>query len=127
MTKMVEVTQEDANNYCRVLTALGMEEEGDPVATIERLRARLDGALFVLRMVDMNNRIDAGEKGKAWSGRFVADEVRKALALGSSAEQQHGVDCDKAPHRGGNLHAESDDTPFDVDGVSYCGRCHKAL
>lgn len=37
---MVEVTQEDANNYCRVLTALGMEEEGDPVAAIERLRER---------------------------------------------------------------------------------------
>jgi len=36
---MVEVTQRDANNYCRVLTALGMEEEGDPVAEIERLRA----------------------------------------------------------------------------------------
>ena len=36
---MVEVTQRDANNFCRVLTALGMEEEGDPVAEIERLRA----------------------------------------------------------------------------------------
>ena len=39
MTKMIEVTQEDGNNYCRVLTALGMEEEGDPVAAVERLRA----------------------------------------------------------------------------------------
>lgn len=39
MSRMIEVTQEDANNYCRVLTALGMEEEGDPVAEIERLRA----------------------------------------------------------------------------------------
>jgi len=29
---MVEVTQEDANNYCSVLKALGMEEEGNPVA-----------------------------------------------------------------------------------------------
>ena len=41
MTKMVEVTQEDANNYCRVLAALGMEEEGDPVAEIERLKTEL--------------------------------------------------------------------------------------
>lgn len=40
---------------------------------------------------------------------------------------QHGVDCNKAPHNGGNLHDESDDTPFDVDGVRYCGRCHMAL
>lgn len=39
MTTMIEVTQEDANNYCRVLTALGLEEEGDPVAAIERLKA----------------------------------------------------------------------------------------
>lgn len=91
MTKMVEVTQADANNYCRVLTALGMEEEGDPVAELERLRARLADALFVLGMVDKNNRIDAGEKGKAWSGRFVADEVRKVLALGSRAEQRRAV------------------------------------
>jgi hypothetical protein len=39
MTAMVEVTKEDANNYCRVLAALGLEEEGDPVAAIERLKA----------------------------------------------------------------------------------------
>ena len=38
MTAMVEVTQEDANNYCSVLKALGMEEEGNPVAAIEMLR-----------------------------------------------------------------------------------------
>jgi hypothetical protein len=43
-TRMVEVTQEDANNYCRVLTALGMEEEGDPVAEIERLKAAAGAA-----------------------------------------------------------------------------------
>lgn len=37
MTAMVEVTREDANNYSLVLKALGMEEEGDPVAAIEML------------------------------------------------------------------------------------------
>lgn len=42
MSKMVEVTQEDANNYCRILTALGMEEEGDPVAAVEKLIAAAD-------------------------------------------------------------------------------------
>ncbi len=41
MSAMVEVTKEDANNYCRVLTALGLEEGGDPVAEIERLRDRV--------------------------------------------------------------------------------------
>ena len=37
---MIEVTKEDANKYCLVLRALGMEEEGDPVAEIERLKAQ---------------------------------------------------------------------------------------
>lgn len=36
---MCLVAREDANNYCRILTLLGMEEEGDPVAEIETLLA----------------------------------------------------------------------------------------
>ena len=51
-------------------------------ADVERLQAALVEAIFVLGMVDRNNRIDAGEKGKAWSGRFVVDEVRRLLTLG---------------------------------------------
>ncbi len=34
---MVMVTRDEASNYCRILTLLGMEEEGDPVAEIVRL------------------------------------------------------------------------------------------
>ena len=45
---------------------------------------RLADALEVLRMVDKNNRIDEGEKGKAWSGRFVVDEVRRVLSGAST-------------------------------------------
>lgn len=37
---MIEVTQEDGNNYCSILRALGMEEEGDPVAEVKRLVAQ---------------------------------------------------------------------------------------
>ena len=48
-------------------------------ARLTRLSSRLDDALFVLGMVDKNNRIDAGEKGKAWSGLFVVEEVRRVL------------------------------------------------
>lgn len=41
---------------------------------------------------------------------------------------RHGVDCRKAPHvRSGYLHDEADDSPYDVDGVLYCGRCHTAI
>ena len=34
---MVLVTQEDGNNYCRIVSLLGMEEEGDVVAAVEAL------------------------------------------------------------------------------------------
>ena len=42
MTAMIEVTQEDGENYCRILSVLGMEEEGDPVAEVERMDKELD-------------------------------------------------------------------------------------
>lgn len=35
--------------------------------------------------------------------------------------------CPKAPHdnpNGGYLHGADDDSPYSVDGVRYCGRCH---
>lgn len=45
------------------------------------------------------------------------------------AEQvRHGLTCEKAPHVGdGHLHAEEDDSQYDVDGQTYCGRCHICL
>ena len=41
----------------------------------------------------------------------------------------HGHSCKKEPHtfKRGYLHAEDDDTPYDVDGIKYCGRCHTFL
>lgn len=47
----------------------------------------------------------------------------------SSRAIQHGVNCPKVEHdrRGGYLHSDDDDRPYDVDGVSYCGRCHRVL
>lgn len=42
----------------------------------------------------------------------------------------HGKTCEKRPHdaaHGGYLHSEDDDSPYDVDGVRYCGRCHRCL
>ena len=38
MQKMIEVPAYEASNYGQILTLLGMEEEGDPVAEVERLR-----------------------------------------------------------------------------------------
>lgn len=38
---------------------------------------------------------------------------------------EHGINCVKAPHTdGGYLHADTDDGPYEVDNVKYCGRCH---
>jgi hypothetical protein len=42
---MIEVTQQDGNDFCRILTALGMEEEGDVVAEVERLVVLRDTTL----------------------------------------------------------------------------------
>ena len=37
MAPEVPVVQEDANNYCRILSILEMEEEGDSVAEVQHL------------------------------------------------------------------------------------------
>jgi hypothetical protein len=49
---------------------------------------------------------------------------------GDPTPKVHGESCEKAPHEnreGGYLHGPEDDSPFDVDGVMYCGRCHQYL
>ena len=54
--------------------------------------------------------------------------ARAYAVLGVQPPITHGVNCPKAPHVGdGYLHGEDDDTPYDVDGVPYCGRCHHGL
>jgi hypothetical protein len=46
----------------------------------------------------------------------------------TSNEVQHGITCQKVPHANeGYMHADGDDTPYEVDGVRYCGRCHFAM
>jgi hypothetical protein len=41
---------------------------------------------------------------------------------------KHGIECKKVKHLGeGYLHKASDDSPYDVDGIMYCGRCHSVL
>lgn len=43
---MVSVCKEDANRYCEILAMLGMEEEGDPVAEVQRLQDRAAHAIW---------------------------------------------------------------------------------
>ncbi len=41
---------------------------------------------------------------------------------------RHGANCPKVAHVcDGYLHDADDDSPYDVDGVMYCGRCHVCL
>jgi len=42
--KLVEVPAYEASNYGQILTILGMEEEGDPVAEISTMRLELEAA-----------------------------------------------------------------------------------
>lgn len=60
--------------------------------------------------------------------RFVCHMTGEQLAeFAARIAVRHGINCRKVPHcfRGdGYLHMESDDGPYDVDGVTYCGRCH---
>jgi hypothetical protein len=40
---------------------------------------------------------------------------------------RHGIDCGKVVHLANRPydHGGDDDKPFDIDGVEYCGRCHR--
>lgn len=45
MPEMIEVTKEDANKYSLILAILGMDEEGDPVTEVKRLKMFYDRAM----------------------------------------------------------------------------------
>ena len=56
------------------------------------------------------------------------DDVMPATPIPTSA-LRHGVNCRKVVHARdtGYLHGADDDAPYDVDGVAYCGRCHRVI
>jgi hypothetical protein len=54
--KLVEVKAEDANNHCRILALLEMEEEGDPVTMVEKLVRIADGLFDALQPIGSNYR-----------------------------------------------------------------------
>ena len=51
----------------------------DVQALMDEAADAIEDLRQVLRMVDDNNRVDAGEDRKAWRGDFVDAEVRRAL------------------------------------------------
>lgn len=65
-----------------------------------------------------------------WNNDRCTFDPKGVLCECAPNKRAHGVICLKKSHDrldGGYLHAETDDTPYDVDGVQYCGRCHQAL
>jgi len=51
-------------------------------------------------------------------------------APAAPVDVEHGRTCPKVAHsdpEGGYLHDDNDDSPYGVDGVDYCGRCHRVL
>jgi len=75
--------------------------------------------------------------GSHTGGKELGEATSSWLAAGGVIHGQtlltlrviHGLTCAKAVHLlgAGYLHDASDDTPYDVDGVRYCGRCHMAF
>lgn len=65
----------------------------------------------------------AGKQTRDYPGLdAIADRI---VALFDAGVPAAVLTCHKVPHFGnGWLHDESDDSPYDVDGVLYCGRCH---
>jgi hypothetical protein len=64
----------------------------------------------------------------AWASRLTALLPDGSIPASHKEALVHGINCEKKPHiRTGYLHGEDDDTPYDVDGLKYCGRCHTSL
>lgn len=94
---MVSVCKEDANNYCRILTVLGMEEEGDPVAAVETLIRDRDNANEALAKLGSES-VDAvacrGENCGATDGVSHSSEcVAEAARIQSWSDPQPAIDA----------------------------------
>lgn len=99
---------------------------------VARLRAALVFERDALRMVRDRQDGRASRKdlteGIALINQALGNEPKSADIWARAAEQCRTRTCVKVPHTGtGYLHDEDDDSPYDVDGVRYCGRCHRAL
>jgi len=64
--ELVECSREDANNYSKILSAIGMEEEGDPVGEVASMKSQLDACCQYLKEGETpaeclaRNRMDIG-------------------------------------------------------------------
>ena len=97
----------------------------DPKALIETVREALG--------------IGLAKTYPTYRGAIAAlSRLESALTTAQSQDAQgderiHGKTCRKVVHGstgypvGGYLHGDYDDSPYDVDGLKYCGRCHQCI
>ncbi len=99
------------------------------VATAKTARElELESALRGL-YEDTADYIQVNDLGNVHHNQSMKD-ARAALNMPLTYGTRHGIDCEKVIHRkagGGYFHADDDDTPYNVDGAKYCGRCHHCL
>lgn len=86
MAAVSETCAEEANNYCRILSLLGMEEEGDPTTGVAALQARiaeLEPLQEVAAQLEDEKRVLIAER----------DRLREALEAWRSAENYPEPSC----------------------------------
>lgn len=114
----------------RNLQGMSLEEVGDACGLsksylweIENGRTTNIGLMSAIRLsISLNIPVSA-----MCAAALEPDDVAKDRAMREPVIV-HGVNCEKEPHVGGGyLHGAADDSVYDVDGVSYCGRCHVAM
>jgi len=102
-----------------------LESKGDENEVVESLEDRVDDYFERFKVFHLPGKPLAMHFGAFNLVMDLWEEVKK---LRLEPGILHGTTCYKVNHSGtGYLHKEMDDTPYDVDGYIYCGRCHMAL
>jgi hypothetical protein len=104
------VTQEDGNNYCQILSLLGMEEEGDPVSWVEAHLYR--DAVVSDEDVELACRVYNKAPGHTNTSGYATPHMMRA-ALESLASRKVARDA-----------LESELTHF-VDGLGWVVQCSR--
>ncbi len=110
--------------FAAIHAATNGEYSRDDMIVMDALQAGRD---FAVNLARREQHIQQLIEERASLERQHAGEL---IELIREKAQIHGRTCAKKPHdntAGGYLHSENDDTPYDVDGWKYCGRCHRVL
>lgn len=111
----------DVQKQAHELSELGAKKAESRVRELEGLASQVVRAWKTFDLAE-------GDWERTDSERTLSNSIETLGEAMVGASVAHGKTCPKVPHFGtGHLHAEDDDKPYDVDGVSYCGRCHHAI